>query len=83
MPVESRYSSALRATRLGSLWYQSPLIGSLMKQFKTSVLCSKKGSSKVTEGSGMSNISDSSMVWNPRMDEPSNPKPSSKDSSVR
>src|ERR1041384_4298879 len=41
-----------------------------------------KGSMNALSGSGIASMSDASMDFQPRMDEPSKPKPSSKTSSV-
>ena len=53
-----------------------------MKQLSRRVGSSRNGSSTAVVGSGISSMSDSWMAWNPRIDEPSNPKPSAKLSSV-
>src|SRR5438034_7620931 len=49
---------------------------------RTSVGTAVNGSMVALEGSGRSSMSDSSIVWNPRIDEPSKPSPSSKMSSL-
>ena len=58
------------------------MIGSLTLQIRTMVGTAVNGSIWAVEGSGMSSMSDSSMVWNPRIEEPSKPRPSSKMSSL-
>src|SRR3954454_13619188 len=49
-----------------------------MKKFTTSVLALRKGSRYAVVGCGDSDMSDSWMAWNPRMEEPSKLSPSSK-----
>ena len=53
-----------------------------MVQVTESVGTAQKGSMKAVAGSGMANMSEASMLFQPRMLEPSKPKPSSKTSSV-
>src|SRR5262249_9492667 len=50
-------------------------------QVRMTVGTSENGPRNADSGSGISNMSDSSMVWNPRMLDPSKPIPSSKTSS--
>ncbi|CAB4866272.1 unannotated protein [freshwater metagenome] len=78
MPVEMRYASAFAATLRGSRLYCSSVNGSRIEKFMTRVLAERNGSMKAVEGSGISFMSDSWMAWKPRMDEPSNIRPSSK-----
>src|ERR1051325_5930164 len=52
-----------------------------MVQVIESVGTAMKGSIHALSGSGMASMSDASMDFQPRMDEPSKPKPSSKTSS--
>src|SRR5712671_533018 len=47
-----------------------------MSHVRESVGTSKQGSTKALAGSGSSSMSLSLMAWKPRIDEPSNPKPS-------
>src|SRR5467141_1252985 len=47
-----------------------------MSHVRESVGTSKQGSTKALAGSGISSMSLSLMAWKPRIDEPSNPKPS-------
>ena len=47
-----------------------------------SVVCCVNGSMYAVSGSGTRSMSDSWISWNPRIDDPSNPRPSSKLSSV-
>src|SRR5678816_1897010 len=53
-----------------------------MVQVTDSVGTAQNGSMNAVAGSGMASMSEASMDFQPRMDEPSNPKPSSKTSSV-
>src|SRR5262245_47107749 len=78
MPVCFRYSSALRATYRGSRVYISPVTGSFTKQLMLSVTCFVNGSRYAVSGSGTRSMSDSWISWNPRIEDPSNPSPSSK-----
>src|SRR6185436_19036323 len=52
-----------------------------MVQVKESVGTEQKGSMKAVSGSGMASMSEASMDFQPRMEEPSKPKPSAKTSS--
>src|SRR3954452_3913324 len=65
----------------GSREYISPVTGSFTKQCRFSVVCFVNGSRYAVSGSGTRSMSDSWISWNPRIDEPSNPSPSSKLSS--
>src|SRR5207247_6135324 len=58
-----------------------PVTASLTLQISTSVGTAVNGSRPARDGAGISSMSDSSMVWKPRIEEPSNPSPSSKMSS--
>ena len=82
MPVCCRYSSAFRAIPRGSRVYISPVTGSLTKQWMAIVGRAVNGSMYAESGSGTRSMSDSWISWNPRMDDPSKPKPSSNPSSV-
>src|SRR6185436_16000302 len=53
-----------------------------MVQVTESVGTPQKGSMNAVDGSGNASMSDASMDFQPRIEEPSNPKPSSKTSSV-
>src|SRR2546421_12943641 len=53
-----------------------------MVQVKEGVGTAQKGSIKAVSGSGMASMSEASMLFQPRMEEPSKPRPSSKISSV-
>src|SRR5262245_8535992 len=53
-----------------------------MVQVKDNVGTAQNGSMNAVAGSGMASMSLASMLFHPRMDEPSKPKPSSKTSSV-
>ena len=83
MPVPRRYSSALRAMLRGSRVYGSPVSGSCTKNVRFSVLCVRNGSTTAVVGSGSSSMSDSWISWKPRIDEPSNIRPSVKTSSSK
>src|SRR3989442_1502470 len=66
----------------GSRVYALPVTGSLTLQISTIVGTAVKGSIWADVGSGISSMSDSSIDWNPRIEEPSNPRPFSKMSSL-
>src|ERR1700733_7033723 len=53
-----------------------------MVQVKDKVGTAQKGSMKAVDGSGMASMSEASMDFQPRMEEPSKPYPSLKTSSV-
>src|SRR3954454_2248276 len=53
-----------------------------MVQVRLKVGTAQKGSMKAVLGSGMASMSEASMLFQPRMEEPSKPKPSAKTSSV-
>src|SRR5437773_6166614 len=53
-----------------------------MVQVRDSVGTAMKGSMKAVTGSGMASMSDASMDFQPRMDDPSKPRPSLKLSSL-
>src|SRR5262245_21759316 len=53
-----------------------------MVQVSERVDSAMNGSMNAVAGSGMANMSDASMDFQPRMDEPSKPRPSAKDSSL-
>src|SRR3979411_1010633 len=78
MPVLRRCSSAFLAMNRASREYGFRLIGSMTSQIRNSVLCDRTGSIVAESGSGISSMSLSSIAWNPRMLEPSNPRPSVK-----
>src|SRR5881409_2865459 len=65
----------------GSRLYASLVPVSAMVQVKDRVGTAQKGSMNAVAGSGMASMSDASMDFQPRMDEPSKPRPSVKDSS--
>src|SRR5947208_2714917 len=52
-----------------------------MVQVRLRVGTAQKGSMKAVAGSGMASMSDASMLFQPRIEEPSKPRPSAKDSS--
>src|SRR5215472_10216775 len=66
----------------GSRGYGCFVIGSTMSQIITSVGCWKNGSIKAVDGSGTINMSLSLIACQPRIDEPSKPRPSSNTPSV-
>ena len=76
MPVERRYSSARRATRRGSFAYGSRVSGSRISQTSESVGASVAGSRIAVSACGRSSMSDSEMPCQPRIEEPSKPRPS-------
>ena len=51
------------------------MTGSFTKQLMLSVLCFVNGSMTAVSGSGIRSMSDSWISWNPRIDEPSKPRP--------
>src|SRR3954469_3181366 len=53
-----------------------------MVQVTLSVGIAQNGSMKAVDGSGMASMSEASIDFQPRMEEPSKPKPSAKTSSV-
>src|SRR5205809_2076268 len=81
MPVDFKYASAFSATPRGSRSYGSRVIGSTMVQIKLSVGSALKMSIQAVVGSGMTSMSEALMTLQPRMLEPSKPRPSVKISS--
>ena len=77
MPVERRYSSARFATRRGSFAYGSSVTGSAISQSSESVGTSVNGSRIAVDASGIRIMSLSSIPCQPRIEEPSKPRPSS------
>ncbi len=73
-----RCSSALRATWRGSRVNSFRLMGSTTLAITLTVGFAKNGSMRPVAGSGTAIMSDSWMPIQPRIDEPSNPRPSSK-----
>ena len=73
----------MAATLRGSREYCSPVNGSTIEKLTTRVLRVLKGSTKAVLTSGINFMSDSWMAWNPRIDDPSNIKPSAKASSLK
>src|SRR3954471_18778906 len=82
MPVDCRNFSPRCAMPRGSRLYASLVPVSAMVQVTLSVGTAQNGSMKAVAGSGMASMSDASMDFQPRMEEPSKPKPSTKTSSV-
>src|SRR3989440_5181467 len=78
IPDRFRWPSAFLAMKRASREYGSRVIGSTTSQIRKSVLCERTGSIVAESGSGMRSMSLSSIDWNPRMLEPSNPSPSLK-----
>src|SRR3954462_702969 len=66
----------------GSRLYASLVPVSAIVQVTLSVGTAQNGSMKAVEGSGIASMSDASIDFQPRMEEPSKPKPSAKTSSV-
>src|SRR3712207_9255610 len=54
-----------------------------MKKLMFSVLCLRNGSTKALLASGSRSMSDSLIAWKPRIEEPSNPRPSENVSSPK
>ena len=77
MFVERRYSSARRATPRGSFAYGARVIGSAISHTSESVGASVAGSRIAEDASGMSSMSESWIACQPRIEEPSKPRPSS------
>src|SRR5207247_6967935 len=77
-PLFLTYASAFCAMKRGSRVYALPVTGSLTLQINTIVGTAVKGSIWADVGSGISSMSDSSIDWKPRIEEPSKPSPSSK-----
>src|SRR6266542_587639 len=81
MPVDLRYFSALMAMLRGSREYGSFVMGSTMLQMSESVGSAMNGSMTAVFESGITSMSEALMACQPRIDDPSNPSPSSKTSS--
>src|SRR5947207_3022492 len=81
MPVLFKYASAFSATPRGSRSYGSRVIGSTIVQIKLSVGSALKMSIQAVAGSGITSMSDALITLQPRMLEPSKPRPSLKISS--
>ena len=82
MPVDLRYFSAFIAMLRGSREYGSFVIGSTTLQMSESVGSAMNGSMTAVVGSGITSMSDAWIACQPRIEEPSNPSPSSKTASV-
>src|SRR6185369_3932094 len=82
MPVDCRYFSPRWEMPRGSRLYASLVPVSAMVQVTLRVGTAQNGSMNAVEGSGMASMSEASIDFQPRIDEPSKPKPSSKTSSV-
>src|SRR5437764_11676383 len=82
MPVLCRYASAFSATPRGSRSYGSRVIGSTMVQMRLSVGSALKTSIQAVLASGMTSMSLALIARQPRILEPSNPRPSVKISSL-
>src|SRR6266404_7371663 len=81
IPVDFKYASAFSATPRGSRSYGSRVIGSTIVQIKLSVGSALKMSIHAVDGSGMTSMSEALITLQPRMLEPSKPRPSLKISS--
>ena len=81
MPVDFRYFSAFMAMLRGSREYGSLVIGSMMLQMSESVGSAMNGSITAVLGSGITSMSEAWIACQPRIEEPSNPSPSSNTSS--
>jgi len=75
-PEAFRYASAFFAMCRGSRVNSLPLTGSTMLAMTLMVGFSKNGSRRVVSASGTASMSDSWMPIHPRIDDPSNPRPS-------
>jgi len=78
MPVFFKYASALRATYRGSRLNSLPVTGSTTFAITLIVGLTKNGSIAAVAASGIASMSDSWMPIQPRIDEPSKPRPSVK-----
>src|SRR5207249_1676251 len=81
-PVLARYFSARWAMPRGSRMYGSRVPVSAMVHVKDNVGTAINGSMKAVAGSGIASMSEASMLFQPRMLEPSKPRPSVNDSSL-
>src|SRR5438105_3547972 len=82
MPDFFRYFSVLRAMERGSREYSFLVIGSRTSQMIESVVCVMNGSTLAVLATGSNSMSDSLIACQPRIEEPSKPKPCSKLSRV-
>src|SRR5438270_10141866 len=82
MPVDFRYFCALPMMLRGSREYGSLVMGSKMLQINDKVGYCVNGSIFAVVGSGTSSMSEALIGCQPRIDEPSRPKPSSNESSL-
>src|SRR5574342_1081933 len=82
MPVDLRYFSALMAMLRGSREYGSFVIGSTMLQMSDSVGSAMNGSMTAVSASGTTSMSEAWIACQPRIEEPSNPRPPSKTASL-
>src|SRR6476620_4438218 len=82
MPVLCKYASAFSATPRGSRSYGSRVIGSTIVQMRLRVGSALKTSTHAVVGSGITSMSLALMARQPRMLEPSKPRPSVKMSSL-
>ena len=82
MPVDLRYFSALMAMLRGSREYGSLVMGSTMLQMSDSVGSDMNGSITAVSASGMTSMSEAWIACQPRIDDPSNPRPSSNTASL-
>src|SRR2546426_3035842 len=83
MPVDLRYFSAFCAMNRGSREYCSFVIGSTMLQMSDSVGSFMKGSITAVAAAGTTSMSLAWVGLQPRMDDPSKPRPSSNTGSVK
>ena len=81
IPVERMNSTALATTPRGSREYGVLSTGLCTENKITNVFSLRYGSRKADDGTGSNFISDSWIAWKPRIDEPSNIKPSVKTAS--
>src|SRR6476659_460314 len=83
IPVDLRYATARLARLRGSREYDSWVIGSITSHRIDSVGVLRNGSITAVVGSGFMSMSDELIAFQPAIDEPSNPKPSSRPSLSR
>jgi hypothetical protein len=83
IPVDFRYATARLARLRGSREYDSWVIGSITSHRIDSVGVLRNGSITAVVGSGFMSMSDELIAFQPAIDEPSNPKPSSSPSLSR
>jgi len=81
-PVDARYFSPFWAMPRGSRLYGSFVPVSAIVLVRERVGTAQKGSMNAVAGSGMASMSEASIDFQPRIEDPSKPRPSVKMSSV-